>query len=199
MKYLNSAILTALFVIASNSIAYAGAIAGTVGAAATRYDVTITKVELCQEAACTNTYTLGQTTKTFDIASASAGADVGNYISLKGIPKFRTWSHVRVTLSTAFTIQGEGPLCMTDGSAGTRAGLATPVATVAGTSTASALQLPNQATVRGLPGAGAFTYTTYGIIQTDNATSFTMTVALSKPYTCKGKMPRVECMGPLHL
>jgi len=193
MRYLNSFIVAALFVIASNSIAYAGAITGTTGVSASRYDVTVTKVELCQEAACTNTFTLGQTTKTFDIASASAGADVGNYISLKGIPMFRTWSHVRATLSTDFSITANDGTCMTNGntSANRGAWAASVAAGAAGTETASVLKLPNSALVVAALGAG-FNYTTYGIIQTDSATSFTMTTALSTPYTCIGKMPRVE-------
>jgi len=193
MRLLNSVIISALFVIASNSIAYAGAIAGTTGAAATRYDVTVTKVELCQEAACTNTFTLGQTTKTFDIASASAGADVGNYISLKGIPKFRTWSHVRATLSTDFSITADDGTCKTTGGTSANRGAWAAGVTTATVATVapSVLKLPNSATVVTALGAG-FNYTTYGITQTDDATSFTMTIALSSPYTCIGKMPRVE-------
>ena len=196
MRYLNSAFFALFFLVTLNNQAFAGAITGVPSAAATRYDVTVTKVELCRSTACTNPFTLGSKTKVFDIAAAAVGSDVGTYISLKDIPLWQTWTHVRVTLSTAFTIKGEGtaaPGCMTDGSTSAgRGAWAQPAATVAGTSTASVLHLPNQALITALPGMGAFTYSTYGITQVDNATSFTMTVAMTTPYTCKGVMPRIE-------
>jgi len=194
MRYLHSFIIAALLVIVSNSIAYAGAITGTTGAPASRYDVTVTKVEVCQDAACTNSFTVGQTTRTFDIASAAVGADVGSYISLKGIPMFKTWTHVRATLSTDFTITANDGTCATNGSGaagGNRGAWGAGANLAAGAETASVLQLPNEAFVQGALGAG-FNYATYGIAQSDDATSFTMTVALSTPYTCIGKLPRIE-------
>lgn len=193
MRYLNSfnVIATVLLAIAFNSSAYAGAITGTTGTSASSYKVTVSKVELCRSSACSNPFVLGQATKVFDIASAAVGSDVGNYISLKNIPLYQTWTHVRVTLSTDFTITANNGTCMTNGntSANRGAWAAGTGAGAAGTETASVLKLPNEALVKAsIPG---FTYTTYGIVQTDDATQFTMTVALSTPYVCKGVMPRV--------
>jgi len=192
MKFLNSFLIASLIVFALNSPAHASAITGTTGASATSYQVTITKVELCRSSACSNPFTLGQTTKSFDIASAAAGGEVGNYISLRGIPLGQTWSHVRVTLSTDFTITANDGTCMTNGNtSASRGAWAASTAAIAGAQTASVLKLPNEALVKAALGAG-FSYTTYGVTQTDDATQFTMTVALSTPYTCKGVMPRVE-------
>jgi len=188
MKYLNSVIITALFAIALNSSAFAAVVAGTTGAPATSFNVTVTKVELCRSSACSNPFVAGQSTKTFDIASAAAGADVGNYISLKGIPTFQTWSHVRVTLSTDFTITANDGTCMTDGTASpSRAAFAAgATAGAAGTETASVLKLPNEALIS----VGYFD--SIGFTQTDNATTFSILYALTTPYTCKGVMPRID-------
>ena len=42
----------------------------------TKYEVTMKKVELCTSSACTTTTVLAEKDGTFNIASASAGADV---------------------------------------------------------------------------------------------------------------------------
>ena len=61
------------------------------------YKVTINKVEIHNST--TDTWvTIGQGDKTFDIASVSAGASVGGYISGKAIPA-GTYDKVRVTVS----------------------------------------------------------------------------------------------------
>jgi hypothetical protein len=172
--------------------AHAGAITGTTGSQATRYDVTVKKVELCRSSSCSDPFVLGTKTAIFDIASANAGAEVGQFINLEGIPLFQTWSHVRVTLSTTFTITGDDGTCRTNGGTGVRTAFSSGAAS-GGTALAATMELPNQATVRAAGGGLAtFDYSDYGITQTDGASEFTMTVALSSPYTCKGEMPRVE-------
>ncbi len=181
-------VLSVLFFAASVN---ASPITGTNSGQATRYDVTITKVELCRSATCTAPFVLGSSSKVFDIASASVGEEVGKFIDLEGIPLFQTWSHVRVTMSTSFVISGDDGTCKTNGGSGTRAAFLAGAAS-GGAVLPATMQLPNQATVQAVPGLAGFNYSTYGITQTDGASQFTMTIALASPYTCKGELPRID-------
>ena len=86
------------------------------------YKVTVKKVELCQDSACATSTTVGDSSKVFDIASKSAGADVGSYASTSGLPLGTTFTHLRVTIDRTMTIQGTVEMaspgdCVTDGSA----------------------------------------------------------------------------------
>lgn len=182
----------------STSWAFAGAITGTSSSRPNTYNITIEKAELCQSAACSNPFLLGSTTGTFDISSATAGADVGKLIDISGIPLYQTWSHVRVTVSTTFSMAATGA-CQTNGTNVTNR--ATPFTggggyANSGAGGGGALQtmiLPNQAVIRAVGGGlAAYDYTTNGITQTDGASNFTMTIAMSSPYTCTGVMPRIE-------
>ena len=53
---------------------------------ATEYQVTMEKVELCEDSACSSSTTVGEVDKTIDIASSDSGADVGNYAATTGLP-----------------------------------------------------------------------------------------------------------------
>ena len=85
----------------------------------TQYQVTMKKVELCTDLACSTTYTVGERDMDADIASVSAGADVGAYAPTTGIPPGIVYTHLRVTISRTFTITAsisvDGGLCRTDG------------------------------------------------------------------------------------
>ena len=85
----------------------------------TQYEVTMKKVELCIDLACSTTFTLGERDMDADIASVSAGADVGAYAPTTGIPPGIVYTHLRVTISRTFTITAsisvDGGLCRTDG------------------------------------------------------------------------------------
>ena len=85
----------------------------------TQYQVTMKKVELCTDLACSTTYTVGERDMDADLASVSAGADIGAYAPTTGIPPGIVYTHLRVTISRTFTITasisvGAG-LCRTDG------------------------------------------------------------------------------------
>lgn len=176
-----------------SSFGKADPIAGTQSGAVTRYDVNVLSVELCRSSSCDNPFVMGSGNKVFDIASVGAGAEVGQFIDLAGIPLHETWTHVRVTLDTTFTIQADDGTCQTSaGAAGTR-GAFLAAAASAGTSAARQIELPNQATIRAAGGGlAAYDYTTNGIVQTDGANTFQMTIAMSSPYICTGEMPRIE-------
>ena len=86
---------------------------------ATEYTITMKKVELCEDVACTTSIVVGERDMDANIASATAGADVGNYAATTGLPIGTTFSHLRVTISRTFTITGSvvlaGNDCFTDG------------------------------------------------------------------------------------
>ena len=70
------------------------------------YKVTMKKVELCTSSACTTTTLLAEKDGNFDIASASAGADVGDWITSFALEVGTTYTHIKATLSTTMTIAG---------------------------------------------------------------------------------------------
>tara|TARA_B100001123_G_scaffold352572_1_gene404172 strand:- start:68 stop:901 length:834 start_codon:yes stop_codon:yes gene_type:complete len=70
------------------------------------YKVTMTRVELCTDGTCSTPTTLCNTSKTVDIASVNAGADIGSWCSMGGLPFGTTFSHVRVHVNRTFTIKG---------------------------------------------------------------------------------------------
>ena len=74
-------------------------------AEADEYNVSVQEVELCTDSSCGTTVTLANTTKTFDIASAAAGAAVGSYADLTGITA-GTYSHLRSTVSSTISFTG---------------------------------------------------------------------------------------------
>ena len=85
----------------------------------TQYQVTMKKVELCTDLACTSPYVVGERDMDADIASVTAGADIGSFAPTTGIPPGIVYTHLRVTISRTFTITasvsvGAG-LCRTDG------------------------------------------------------------------------------------
>tara|TARA_Y100000590_G_scaffold436284_1_gene556679 strand:+ start:169 stop:852 length:684 start_codon:yes stop_codon:yes gene_type:complete len=86
---------------------------------ATQYEITMKKVELCEDSACNTTHTVATKNMALDIASASAATDVGTYAPTTGLPMGVTFTHVRVTISRTFTITGSvvltGDDCYTDG------------------------------------------------------------------------------------
>lgn len=72
------------------------------------YKVTISKVEFYNSDTAT-WVTIGEGDMTFDVASVSAGAVVGCYISDTAIPE-GTYTQIRVTLSRNITIKATGSL-----------------------------------------------------------------------------------------
>ena len=82
------------------------AIAGTKTGRAEVYKVTMDNMELCSDATCTSPLVVCTGTKTVDIASVTAGADIGSWCSLSGIPIGKTYSHYRIRVSRSFTISG---------------------------------------------------------------------------------------------
>ena len=102
-----------------------------VAGAADKYEVTMKKVELCTSSSCTSPTEVAEGAQAVDIAGMSAGAEAASFGSTSGLPMGSTYTHLRVTLNRAFTIEGEVNVsgnnwCSTDSSA---AGTATALHT----------------------------------------------------------------------
>ena len=112
----------------------------------TQYQVTMKKVELCTDLACSTTYTVGERDMDADIASVTAGADIGAYAPTTGIPPGIVYTHLRVTISRTFTITAsisvDGGLCRTDGGDNANATQMT-VGASSGTAVAETMYLVN--------------------------------------------------------
>jgi len=70
------------------------------------YKVKMERSELCEDENCENYTPMCTSTKEADIASVNAGAEVGSWCSLTGLPIGKTFTHIRVKLHRGFTIQG---------------------------------------------------------------------------------------------
>lgn len=156
------------------------------------YEVTVTQVELCSDAACTTSYIAGSGSQSFDISAATAGADVGSYADLSGIPLFQTWSHVRVTISTTINVGAtwnDGTdNCGTSNPAQASSHAQTYQAPANGTATPAAFVIPNV----GFSGITAADFSAFNLSKSNGAGTATITYPLNAPYTCKGVMPRIE-------
>lgn len=112
---------------------FAGLFAGTAFAGsgqgiATQYEITMLKLELCTDApltteedvTCTGAVVVGTGSKIFDIASVSAGASIGSFVSSTGLPIGVTYKYAKPTFSKKVTITGSVSLtsptcnCRTD-------------------------------------------------------------------------------------
>ena len=86
---------------------------------ATEYIVQMEKLELCEDSACATSTTVGDSKMKVNIASVSAGADIGSYAATTGLPLGTTFSHLRVTVSRTFQVTGSVTAgstdCVTDG------------------------------------------------------------------------------------
>lgn len=94
-------------VLGSASAGYAAALLSY--GAADVYKVTVHKIELCTGStggSCEGAAIVGQGTKTFDIASAAAGAEVGAYGTMSNLQIGATYTHVRATIDASFDIAG---------------------------------------------------------------------------------------------
>ena len=161
------------------------------------YKPTVTKVELCTSSSCSDPVVLGTTTKEFDIASASVGADVGTYLSDFTITLGKTYTHMRSTISSTFKVTGT----VTVGSA-TCNTVASP--SVASTATLAAKNATDGTLaemtilIPDANGGGDYsnltsTFSSKGISKTDGASTFTFTIALAVPYTPKATdVPKIR-------
>ena len=81
---------------------------------ASKYQITMTKVELCtgypdsddNDVTCTGAVTVGEGSLTVDISSVSAGVEIGTFSDTSGLPIGSTFTHIKITLNKEYTIKG---------------------------------------------------------------------------------------------
>ena len=162
------------------------------------YKPTVTKVELCTSSSCSDPVVLGTTTKEFDIASASVGADVGTYLSDFTITLGKTYTHLRSTISSTFKVTGTvtvgSATCNTVASPSVAASTATLTAKTAKSGTLAEMEY----IIPDTNGGGDYSnltssFASNGISKTDGASTFTFTIALAVPYTPKATdVPKIR-------
>ena len=169
--------------------------------AATEYIVTMKKVELCEDSACASSTTVGDSSKPVDIASVSAGADIGAYAATTGLPLGTTFSHLRVTVSRTFTVTGSVTAgstdCVTDGGTDSTAthlldaGTGTAVSTVMYLADADGYAVSDgdndadQITM-------SYSSPTYASKMTISGESMIMIYELTSPYTVGLRAPTIK-------
>jgi len=161
----------------------------------TKYQLTMKKAELCTSSACTTTTVLAEKDATFNIASASAGADVGNWITAFALEVGTTYTHIKATISTTFTIAGyttnsdiSSDNCLTAASPNTASGHAQgPIVAGSGSTSGADMSwiLPNKLNAdNGSPyGDLSTSFSDNGVTKTNAASTFTWIGALSSAYT----------------
>ena len=171
---------------------------------ATEYQITMKKVELCSDSACTAAVIVGERDMLADIAAADAGATVGNFAETSGIPP-GTYTHIRITISRSIQVTasvttsdiGAAMTCFTDGGTDNVANNLLP--TAASTAVTTPMYLSNEDGYK--VGTGDTTasnisivystpkYATSMSVSGDNAI---MTYKLNEPYTRLLKTPVIK-------
>jgi len=168
--------------------------------AATEYEITMKKVELCSDSTCTPSITVGDKDLAADIAASDAGATVGSYAPTSGIPA-GTYTHIRITLDRTFQITGSvvdgGTTCTTDG--GTDNDNDQMLDSGTGTATSTAMYLVDADDYDASDGSGGGsnitisnanpTYASSMTVSGDNAV---MIYKLTEPYTRLLKAPVIK-------
>ena len=107
------------FILILSLFVYEKSIAAHADGQPTQYQVTMKKVELCTDLACTSPFVLGEKDMDADIVPTEGGTNVGNYAPTTGIPQGIIYTHLRVTISRTFTVTANisvgSNTCKTDG------------------------------------------------------------------------------------
>lgn len=187
--------LTGLAALGAFTMLATPSMAQIVSGDATSFIISLTSLELCSSAACSDPVALGSGATNFDIASAAVGASVGTYASTNNLPAGRTFTHVRTTLSRTIRISGNAGSpagvvgdCITDGTAGATTGGA--VLAPGATAVSSNLVVPDVLAIGGA-GPTAAEYTAQGITLVDG-TNFRFLTALSSSFTVGATPPNID-------
>ena len=153
--------------------------------AATTYNVSVAKCELCTSSACTTSKIIRDGVQTFDIASVGIGQTIGQYASTINLPVGETFSHLRVTLNRTIPISGTVAVaglgnCGTDETNNSANATTGGVGILGGGGTTQNLFVPNTGVFAGQPTAADYANSGISIV---DATTFTFTTALASPLT----------------
>ncbi len=157
------------------------------------YKVTMKKVELCISSDGLTCTLLGEKDGTFDIASATAGADVGDWIGAFALEVGKTYTHIKATISTTMTIAGyttnsdiSSDYCVTESSPNT-ASAANQGAIVDGSSTTTNAEMtyiiPNGENAENGAPYEEIDFQADGITRVNDATTFIWIGKLTSSYT----------------
>ena len=160
-----------------------------------KYQVTMSKLELCTSSACSDATVLTNTSASFNIASASAGADVGSWINSFELEIGKTYTHIRSTINSTFTIAGyttnssiSSSYCVTESSPNTAASHNTaPIVDGSNSTTTEDMSwvIPNEADADN----GSFyvdlssDFSTNSITKTNDSSTFYWVGTLANSYT----------------
>ena len=175
--------------------------AATGEGAASEYVVTMKKLELCQDSACATSTTVGEHSMGVDIASVSAGADIGSYAATSGLPLGTTFSHLRVTVSRTFTVTGSVTAgstdCVTGGGTDNTATNLLDAGT--GTAVSTTMYLVNAATYDASDGSTggsdlpmSYSSPTYALSMTVSGDTAVMIYELTSAYTVGLRAPTIK-------
>jgi hypothetical protein len=114
MNFFLKLVISSLMLIVSSAAVFADWATGP----ATKYEVTMLKLELCTDAplttefdtTCTGAVVVGTGNKVFDIASVNVGASFGQFISATGLPVGTTFKYAKPTFSRQFKMTGSATL-----------------------------------------------------------------------------------------
>ena len=157
------------------------------------YQITMKKVELCISRDGLTCTLLAEKDGTFNIASATAGNDVGDWISSFALDVGTTYTHLKVTLSSTMQMAGyttnsniSSDYCVTESSPNT-ASTASQGAIVDGsdatTNASMDYVVPNKETADNGTPYDTVDYASYGINRVNDAATFTWIGALTSSYT----------------
>ena len=169
--------------------------------AATEYIVQMEKLELCEDSACATSTTVGDSKMGVDIASVSAGADIGSYAATTGLPLGTTFSHLRVTVSRTFTVTGSVTAgstdCVTDGGTDSTATHLLDAGT--GTAVSTTMYLVDAATYDASDGSTggsdlpmSYSSPTYATSMTVSGDTAVMIYKLTSAYTVGMRAPTIK-------
>jgi hypothetical protein len=161
---------------------------------ATEFNITVKRVSLCVDSVCSGRFILGNSSKDFDVASASVGQEVGSYADITGISLGVTYSHLEIQFGRSLKITGQvnvggGTVCFTD-SSDTSGSVITPsVGKKTGPATSQTLFIPDVGAFGGQPTEAV--YAAAGLTITDETTA-TGIVALSQSFTVTESPPQIH-------
>ncbi len=106
----------------------------------TQYQVQLQKVELCGDAACTSSFTLGERNASFNLAASAVGAAAGAYAQNVVLTRGNRFTHLRVMMSRNIVLSGNTTATLANaGGAGVAAFCYTNAADTTSTTTAAGL------------------------------------------------------------
>ena len=165
------------------------------------YKITMLKVELCSSSACSNSTVIANSASTFDIASVSAGANVGSWVNNFSLAVGKTYTHVKATMSSKMVISGyttnsliSSDYCVTNSNPVTASTHTAPALTNGSNSKSSGEMVfytPNM--ISAWYGDQTSLFSSNGLEKTDDSSFFTFTEALSAPYTASAtSTPKIK-------